>query len=178
MSDPNANNPSSIDFILRGSLVKRFHTRDTIKEDLVGRHEHGVAMLCYFLTDGDAGRDLLMAGMTHDQGELRTGDLPSPTKRALGTGMGSIYEMEKCALLEHKMVFVLTDDEHVILNIADNLDGMLFCIRERRLGNEEISDIFHRYDSYVAKILEDNPMLLRSKVLTVVNEVRKLWRWE
>jgi 5'-deoxynucleotidase YfbR-like HD superfamily hydrolase len=178
MSDPSMHNPSAVDFTLRGSLVQRFHTRDTIKEDLVGRHEHGVAMLCYFLTDGDAGRDLLLAGLTHDHGEQRTGDLPSPTKRALGDGMNSIYKMEKQALMEHRLAFILTPEEEVILNLADNLDGMLFCIRERRLGNEEVADIFHRYGAYVEKIFQDYPMLWKTKAAAVMYEVRNLWMWE
>lgn len=167
-----------VDFILRGSLVRRFHTKDTIKEDLVGRHSHGVAMLCFLLTDGDAGRDLLMAALVHDLGEQKIGDIPSPTKRALGKAMDAIYEMENAALASAKLRFTLTSSEEDILNIADCLDGMLHCIRERRLGNEDIGDIFHRYSEYVTVIVEWNPMLVRGRAWDIIQEVRSLWRWK
>ena len=36
----------TLDFILAGSDVKRYHTVTTLVSETVGHHSHGVAMLC------------------------------------------------------------------------------------------------------------------------------------
>lgn len=143
----------NVNFLLSGSVVRRFHTVDTIKEDLVGRHSHGVAMLCFAMSEKPS-LDLIMAALSHDLGEQVIGDIPSPTKRALGSGMERIDAMEENALLDQGLDFHkrLTEEEKAILRVADCLDGMLFCIREAQLGNASISQVFHRYREYIRRM--------------------------
>ncbi len=161
----------NIDFLLQGSLVRRYHTVDTIKEDLVGRHSHGVAMLLWEMTGGEARAELLMAALVHDLGEQSIGDIPSPTKRALGEGMAAIDAMEDAALeAEGLMTFNLTDEEKVLLKLADCADGMMYCVREKRLGNRNVAIVFSRFQSYVLKVGFPRP-----GAWSVVHRIIQLW---
>lgn len=160
-------------FLLNGSRVKRYHAVDTIKEDLVGRHSHGVAMLAWAMTGGEASSNLLMRCLVHDLGEQNTGDMPSHTKRALGQeAMDKLDALEEEGLAENGLVFFLTPDEENIAKIADCLDGMLFCVRERRLGNKNMRVVFNRYWEYVRA--QPFP---GEQAWNIVREVVSLWRF-
>ena len=65
----------TLDFILAGSEVKRYHTVTTLVSETVGHHSHGVAMMC-LMFDPMASRQLLMAALFHDLAEHQTGDIP------------------------------------------------------------------------------------------------------
>ena len=75
----------SLDFILAGSEVLRYHTVTTLMRETVGHHSHGVACLTLLLNP-NAGRELLTAALWHDLAEHQTGDIPSPAKREYGIG--------------------------------------------------------------------------------------------
>ena len=143
----------NVKFLLDGSQVRRFHTVPTVQVNTVGHHSHGVAMLAWGITQGQASAALLMAALTHDLGEQVIGDIPSPTKRALGPiGMEAINEMEDRTLRSAGYAFPLTAVENNILKLADCLDGMLFCIGERILGNRNIEVVFIRFASYINQL--------------------------
>lgn len=159
-------------FLLNGTLVKRYHAVDTIKEDLVGRHSHGVAMLAWAMTDGKASANLLMRCLTHDMGEQATGDVPSHTKRALGEeALAALDAMEDGVLEDNGLLIFLMPEEENIAKIADCLDGMLFCVRERRLGNKNMRIVFNRYHEYIRAMPFPGEV-----ALNVVRDVIILWR--
>ena len=143
----------TIQFLLAGSAVRRFHTIPTIQENTVGHHSHGVAMLLWELTRGNARVELIMAGLSHDLGEQAIGDIPSPSKRAIGSeGMAALDALEEKTLFDAGLQFILTEEEKVLLKMADCLDGMLFCISERRMGNKSVIPIFERFRSYIYEL--------------------------
>lgn len=142
-----------VNFIRLGALTKRYHTKSTIRENTVGHHSFGVAMLCWLLLDECPG-ELIMAGLCHDLAEQVTGDVSSPTKRKYPQLAEMVQQMEYELLGEHDMDFEIhLSPEHArILKMADRMDGMLFCINEYELGNHSILDVYNRYVNYIEEL--------------------------
>jgi 5'-deoxynucleotidase YfbR-like HD superfamily hydrolase len=138
---------STIEFIIAGSEVNRYHTMMTLQRETVGHHSHGVACLTLLLNPG-ARRELLIAALYHDLAEQHTGDIPSPAKREYGIG-------DQVATLEKRLMSVagltwpaLTPDEERVLKLADLAHGALSCTREIGLGNRRMRGVFSRFMSY------------------------------
>ena len=144
----------TLDFIIAGAEVKRYHTVTTLISETVGHHSHGVAMLC-LLFKPDAERDLLFAALCHDLAEHQTGDIPSPAKREFGIG-GRVDELEErlMSYVGIHMPHLSTEDKR-ILKLADIAQGAMFCARELSLGNKRIRAIFDRYISYAEEMSLD-----------------------
>lgn len=143
----------TLEFISAGSEVKRYHTVTTLREETVGHHSHGVAMLCLVLTNHHASAALLEAALVHDLSEHITGDIPSPAKREYGIG-------EQVTLLEMRLMAavglgVITLDHHEerVLKLADIAQGALFCLREIELGNSKMRVVLDRYISYAESMV-------------------------
>lgn len=144
-----------MNFILHAGNVQRFHTLPTLKGQTVGHHSFGVAWMCYLLTNGAPTADLLMAALSHDAAEQTVGDIPSPSKKILDTE-NKLSAMEADILSDFGLNVVLTPREEAILKMADILDGMLFCMSERHMGNRFISSCMGRYAGYARKFLESD----------------------
>lgn len=134
-------------FMLRGGEVQRFHTLRTIQEDSVGYHSFGVAWLCHLLEPA-ARKELILAALAHDLAEQEVGDTPAPTKLALGISE-SMGKLEDSILRREGFGVDLSHGEKLVLKLADCFQGMLFCIRERSLGNRGVELVFVRYRGYV-----------------------------
>jgi len=164
----------TLEFILSGSEVKRYHTVTTLTTETVGHHSHGVAMLCLLLRPNSS-KELLRAALCHDLAEHVTGDIPSPAKRLYGIGE-QVSELEKTLLMRANLPNdLLTDDEARTLKLADIAQGALYCLREVELGNRRMLEICARYMSYydalgLQTILEHS---LRGIILTKHEELSK-----
>ncbi len=139
---------SRLDFIRNGMMVKRYHTVRTVASDTVAQHSHGVAMLCWLLTEGKASAELLMAALTHDLSETNTGDIPSPTKRALG--MSELDDEN--TLRRHGLYTSLTESEARTLSLADKMEGLLFCLEEIHMGNRHVEPVADKYQEYIEEM--------------------------
>jgi len=138
----------TLDFIMNGADVKRYHTVVTITPETVGHHSHGVASLC-LLFEPNASASLLKAALFHDLPEQHTGDIPSPAKHELGIAV-AIYHIEDQLMLDAGIEpVILTDTEHRILKFADWAHGALFCTKEIALGNKKMRKVFDRYITYI-----------------------------
>ena len=144
----------TLDFIIAGAEVKRYHTVTTLISETVGHHSHGVAMLC-LLFKPDAERELLFAALCHDLAEHQTGDIPSPAKREFGIG-GRVDELEE-RLMSYVGIHMpnLSTEDKRILKLADIAQGAMFCARELSLGNKRMRAIFDRYISYAEEMSLD-----------------------
>lgn len=128
----------------RGGQVVRFHTLPQLHPQLIAAHSYGVAWLCWVLTQGAASAELLYAALVHDVPEFLTGDLPHPTKKHVGLGV--MHELEQGVMATaHLPEPRLSGEEKRVLELADLLEGMLQCARERSLGNQLLGSVFARY---------------------------------
>lgn len=145
---------AQLEALIGAGNIKRYHTVATIKENTVAHHSYGVAVLCMLL-DPCAGMALQRAALLHDVAEQWVGDIPAPVKRQLDIRQ-QLHEAENTALKNVSLGYeeMLSDAERIILNIADSLDGMLYCINERRMGNREVQTVFTRYAEYVRLSLD------------------------
>ena len=162
-----------LQFIIVGGAVVRYHTRPGIKPDTDAHHSHGVALLCALLSPSVQGRTtasatLLMAALTHDLGEQKTGDVSAPAKRILGV-RDQLAMAEKTELYRYELCYenLLTPEEKAILTLADSFDGMLYCCRERALGNKNVALIWRNYCKYVSEAVQGEPtrLVLRASVM-------------
>lgn len=161
-------------FIRRGGETQRFHSVLTIQADTVGHHSFGVAWWLWLMTGGAARTELIMAGLAHDLSEHQIGDIPAPVKRALGDARAQIHKMESQLLQAVGLAFELTETEQRQLKLADALDGMMFCIRERTLGNLEIVSIYEKFYSYAKERLDGRDAFRDEEELLYT--VNKLWK--
>jgi 5'-deoxynucleotidase YfbR-like HD superfamily hydrolase len=144
----------TLDFVRRAAHVKRYHTEVVIKEQNVGEHTFNVIWLCYLLTRQHPTTALLMHAAAHDAAEHATGDIPSPTKRALGIRT-QVATFEAALMAEAGLNLPTLDDHSAhILKLADALDGVLFSLREHNLGNRLINVVFRNYCAYVREELQ------------------------
>lgn len=141
-----------LEFIVRGSEVKRFHAVRTIAEETVGHHSFMVAMLCRLIDPG-CSTHLLLSALTHDLPEFIFGDIPANTKRILGSYQ-ELENLEITALTNVGLNYSLTAEEEHVLKLADVLAGLIFCVREIQLGNASpaMAEIKERYISYIGKM--------------------------
>jgi 5'-deoxynucleotidase YfbR-like HD superfamily hydrolase len=161
---------TTLNFILNGAEVIRYHTNTTLMRETVGHHSHGVACLV-LLFDPDASRELLVAALFHDLSEQKTGDIPSPAKRIYGIG-------EQVSSLERELMFDagigfpnLSSAEARILKLADIAHGALFCVREMSLGNSRMRAIYGTYMTYAHQMnLVDRENVVFNMIEEMANE--------
>ena len=142
-------------FVRDGGHTLRYHTVHRIEHERVGQHSFGVAWLCYLLSPQVVSPVLLMHALGHDVAEWQTGDIPAPTKFALG--IKEAVDTHEAGLME-AMGFRwpdLTTAEERLLKLADAMDGMLSCTRERALGNTLIKTCYVKFAEYARNLLDD-----------------------
>ena len=115
-----------------------------------------------------------MAGLAHDLAEHQIGDIPTPTKRNLGTMRQQIHNAEAELLRTAGVEFALTAEEQRQLKLADAMDGMIFCVRERTLGNLEIATVYGKFRSYAEEKLNQASTFLDSE-LDLWATIHQLW---
>jgi 5'-deoxynucleotidase YfbR-like HD superfamily hydrolase len=166
-------------FLRRSGRVRRYHTEELLKPQDVAQHSYGVAWLCWQLTSGAAQADLIMHALAHDAAEHATGDIPSPTKRALG--IRSEVDRIEYGLLCHNGIELppLAAHDEAVLKLADTLDGVLHCLHERELGNRTLTQVFANYTAYAAELIPpdcgpgDHSVMGRAR--QILNYAKERW---
>lgn len=158
-----------IQFAYEGGLTERFHTRPGLRRNTNAQHQHGVAMLCFWLAEEKPSAALLMAALTHDLAEQVTGDVPAPTKWRIGSELLDQLEDDARALYLGR--FTLDEDEQRKLRLADALDGLLYCSTELQLGNRRHAVTGRRW---VARLVDEQKACTTPE-LDVVQAVVQIW---
>lgn len=146
------------DLLMQFGQTQRYHTEVLLKPQDVGQHSFNVAWLCWLLSEKEPSADLIMAALAHDAGERKTGDLPSPTKKA--TGLGDQFDelerryVERAGYVQGRLSLI----ERQILKLADTLEGCYFCLREVRLGNRLMTSV--RFGGAALNFMQYVPPLL------------------
>lgn len=142
-----------VDAIGASGHVRRFHAKTILRDNTVGEHTYGVLWwLRIIVPDEELTKQLLFAALQHDMPEYVTGDIPAPTKRACGSAFD---KLEESVLVELGVPpAALTPEEETWLKLADIIDGMAFCVRERELGNSTLRTTFVNYRAYFSAYTE------------------------
>lgn len=141
----------------RAGRVTRYHSQTLLRSEDVATHTFGLMNLLVIMTAGQVSARLLMAALAHDMGEYATGDVPSPVKRAMGATAKEAFDlMEDTAMLviHPDLLEDITEWEYRLLKTCDNLDGLLKCIEEKRMGNYLIEECGENYAAYLSAQLE------------------------
>lgn len=140
----------------RAGRVARYHTSTLVHREDVAQHSFNLMNILMVMLNGNVSNDLLVAALLHDQGEYLTGDIPSPVKKMLPPAAKSHIEMveeQAVNMIHAKGHPVLTEWEHTMLKVADNLDGLLKCIEEVELGNQDLIITGSTYCIYLENLL-------------------------
>jgi 5'-deoxynucleotidase YfbR-like HD superfamily hydrolase len=159
-----------VNFVYAAGETRRFHTWPVLREQNVAAHSWHVMMLGYVLY----GQDLpgctfqfIMALATHDMAECRMGDLPSPAKRTMdslltledkGTSFREQWGVaEQSVLHRYNMDWEqqLTDEEKRRMKVVDAMEGAIYCVRERAMGNTLITEPWRNFSKYLSEVLVD-----------------------
>lgn len=132
-----------------GGRTTRFHTLDTVGKDTVASHSFGVAWFAALLSGGTPSASLLLYCLRHDLAEHALGDIPSPVKKKLGLSEGFDAMEEDYLRARGLPTPELTADELRAFKLADNLDGLRFCISEYNRGNRGLQDCERNYILYI-----------------------------
>jgi 5'-deoxynucleotidase len=143
-------------FLRRSAQVRRFHTEHVIHHQNTGEHSYSVAWLCWYLCDRaqyKCSAALLLAALSHDAAEHALGDIPSPTKRALGI-RATVDALEEESMAYNGLPVPRLDSyETAILKYADALEGLLYCSEEIQRGNRLIYAAYRNFRAYVTELL-------------------------
>jgi len=155
---------TQLEIVRRGAAVKRFHTIPTIHENTVGQHTFGCLALLHVLYD-DISLELVKYVLMHDISEQVTGDIPSPAKKR---GYVTVNSLSYLSYL----LPTIDERDRRRMKLVDVLDGMLFCIEERLLGNLNVVEVFNTYKTYAEDLIKDGSSSEKAVWKTV------LWKWE
>jgi 5'-deoxynucleotidase YfbR-like HD superfamily hydrolase len=142
----------------QGGAVTRYHTTRLVMPETVGQHTFNVAQLAMILTEGNVSASLFQAILCHDLGEFVTGDIPSPVKKALPSGLSEALvnlEAETIEKIHPNAPMGLKAHEVSLLMLCDNLDGLLKCMDELTMGNGFALAFGDRYCQYVKSFMQD-----------------------
>lgn len=164
---------------VRGALqVRRYHQYFVHKEDTIASHSCGVALFVH-LIDPDARKEVLLAALTHDLGEVLTGDVPSPFKQMLSREAAKEIDiLEKNAVGSHGLNYAerLSPGEYKLLKFADCFDGLAFCLEEKRRGNTTLQSVGDKYVTYLSDRLNDaETELWFTRAQTIFTSLFRSW---
>lgn len=151
-----------LDFIRHAGETRRFHTWPVLRQQNVAEHSWHVAQLLFLMYGGQEPGitiALLMAGLTHDMAECQVGDIPSPAKRAMSSTFPNFREkwgeMEQRILHGYEMDWegALSNEEKRRLKLADVMEGALYCVRERAMGNTLIDVCYRNFANYIGELM-------------------------
>lgn len=130
--------------LLEGGAIKRYHIKQTLKEQPVATHSWRMAAVLFAIWP-DCRRELMLATLFHDVSERVTGDISSPIKWA-NPGLRS--ELNRITTEEEERLgirFNLEVEEANFLTWIDRFEGCLFCLDEVQMGNRKLHKTFLRY---------------------------------
>ena len=153
-----SNMMNNLRFIANSSRVVRWHTSIVNHRETLGEHHAMVSQLVLLLFP-DCSKETLAYAITHDVGELLTGDIPSPVKNALGireqlsaieNGEGNPFAYEASNV---------SKEGHTQVLVCDILARIMYLWLERRTGNvhltHKITSAFQVFDMLMAKHFPD-----------------------
>lgn len=122
--------------------VKRWHTWPTLKDQDLAAHSWGVAMILHQIDPYNP--SLMVYALTHDLHEVDGGDIPYNAKKRFPALCDASLKQAQEFGDEHELWVPVTPEELHKLKWADMFELLLWCFRERELGNKRISIVIGR----------------------------------
>lgn len=154
--------------LLSTGQTQRYHTEALTKPQDVAQHTYNMLWIAWKLAGEKPSAGLLMGVLSHDAGERYTGDMPGPVKHHICAD-AALDALEAKRLKERCDVSLdlnLTPVEKEIIRLADRVEGMVYCFREWRRGNQEIKPALRNYIDYVREL--HHPRWVASLVLYIM----------
>lgn len=130
--------------VRESSKVKRFHTVVVNREQNVGEHTFNVIALIDFI-DPLCDKKLWRAALHHDVLESITGDIPATTKWKYPEFSEALTAVEKKLERDYGLdEDVLYSDDRKLLDYADAMECLLYCLDEMSHGNKTAAIIASR----------------------------------
>lgn len=108
-----------------------------IKEETIAHHSANVAMIATVLA-GEIRPAMLMYALTHDVGEVYTGDVPYPFKKQHPALKAYLDNAEELYKINNGLNFPCDLEDYEIVKAADMLDLVLKCVDEMQMGNQTV----------------------------------------
>jgi len=134
--------------VRRSGGVRRYHTTPVVCEQTLAAHQWGVALIFMYIYP-EMTLDGVLHALTHDAPELITGDTPAPAKRMSETIRVGLHDLERRLEDKWGIAVELHTLEQTAVRQADLLDLLWYCVEERRLGNQNVSEIFATGKEYL-----------------------------
>lgn len=155
----------SLRFIADSGRVVRWHAAVVNHRETLGEHHAMVAQLVLLLFP-DCSKETLAYAVTHDIGELLTGDVPSPTKDALNI-REQLFSIENGEgnPFAHEASNVSVEGYNQVL-VCDVLARILYLWLERRTGNvhltHKITTAFTLFETLMIKHFPSEAVLFEN----------------
>ncbi len=133
--------------VLHSGDVVRFHSHVGIDKQKNSEHQWGCALIVQHINP-KCSKELLLAALTHDAAEYKTGDVPFPAKKEFPELGHMLRAIEEEWEVENGVRFDLGSEEKIQLKIADTLEGMWFCIHQVRLGHINAKRPFRKWRKF------------------------------
>lgn len=142
-------------FIANASRVVRWHTASVLHRETLGEH-HGMVAQLLLLIFPDCSKEALAYAVTHDVGELITGDIPSPTKDALDIreAVADLENSEENPF--HTLSLEISEIDYNQVLVCDILARVMYLWLERRMGSVHLMHKLHNAMHQFDKLIENH----------------------
>lgn len=119
--------------------VQRWHAEPVTAQQTVAQHSFNVVLVLMTIVPAqELTRNLLLAALLHDTGEIATGDIPKQTRWALGPQCQSA--LDRLELLARRKAGMMAPElagcERQYLHAADHIEAYLFALFQLSAGNQ------------------------------------------
>ena len=155
--------------VLEAGKVVRYHSTLIDKKQNNAEHQWETAtILCHIFPEAKA--HLVLYALTHDSGEIFTGDIPAPVKKHYPEIKKACDEMEKVYMQEELGLPLLQFSQRELLAVkyADILSGIYFTTGRINAGDRAAIEIRDKWIEYIGSL-----PFLSDKVATTIEELKK-----
>jgi len=132
--------------------VERYHTWPTLKKQTIADHTWHV-MRIWMQLFGTPNEGVVEAIMFHDVGEVRTGDIPYPTKAQHPGLKAAMDELEHDAVIDLTGILPTLDStDKIRMKVCDLLEMWEFGRCEQAMGNTLAREITERTAKHVGEL--------------------------